>query len=361
MESYYALIMAGGGGTRLWPMSRKNKPKQLLALFDERSLFKISVDRLLPLFPPERILIVTGHEYVDILRAETPEIPPENFITEPAPRDTAPAAALGISIIHRRDPNATIALLTADHHIADEAGFLETLRAAYEVAQGDCIVTLGITPAYPATGFGYIRQGEVPRQVRGYDCYPAVEFTEKPHLEKAQGFLAAGDYTWNSGMFVWTTRLAMREFERQQPQFYGLLQTLGPAIDTPDYPNTLETVWKRMPKISVDFAIMEGAERMVVLPVEIGWNDVGSWESLFDVLALDENGNCFRGLKADEHIGLDTTNTLVFSDRLTVTIGLEDAIVIDTQDVLMICRRDRSQDVKSIVNHLQNMDKSDYL
>jgi mannose-1-phosphate guanylyltransferase len=361
MQSYYALIMAGGGGTRLWPMSRKNKPKQLLTLFDERSLFKISVDRLLPLFPRERILIVAGREYVDTLRAEAPEIPPENFITEPAPRDTAPAAALGISVIHHRDPDATVALLTADHHIADEANFLEVLRAAYEIAQDSRIVTLGITPGYPATGFGYIRQAEEPRRVRGYDCYPAVEFTEKPELEKAQGFLTSGDYTWNSGMFVWTTRYAMAEFERQQPQFYRLLQTLGPAIDTPEYPTVLETIWKRMPKISIDFAIMEGAQRMMVIPIEIGWNDVGSWESLFEVLPLDENGNCFRGMKADEHITVDTTNTLVFSDRLTVTIGLEDAIVIDTQDVLMICRRDRSQEVKAVVNHLQNMDKSDYL
>ncbi|PJF40052.1 MAG: mannose-1-phosphate guanyltransferase [Chloroflexi bacterium] len=360
MKHYYAMIMAGGGGTRLWPMSRKANPKQMLALVEESSMFKVSVDRLAPIFPPERIFIVTGSEYVDTLRAEAPHVPAENFVIEPYGKNSGPAAALGIIAIQNRDPDAIIAILTADHHIADKQEFCKVLAAGYELAQQNYIVTLGITPTVAATGFGYIRQGDVLGEVRGYTCYHSRGFTEKPNREKAQQFLASGEYSWNSGMFIWRSEQAMREFYRQQPAMYGLLQELSPTIGTPKFKATLAEVWDRMPNISLDYAIMEHAERMAVIPVDMGWSDIGSWASLFEVLTLDENGNYFKGVNQDSMI-VDTRRTLVYSDKLTVTIGVKDLVVVDTDDVLFICHRDQSQDVKEVVQQLRAIQNGKYL
>ncbi len=361
MEHYYAMIMAGGGGTRLWPLSRKNTPKQVLPLVEEHSLFRTSVLRLAPLFPPERIYVVTGSNIVESLRAETPEIPAENFIVEPYGRDSAPAAALGITVIHKRDPQAIVAILTADHHIAKKEDFRNVLKFSAEIAQKGHIVTLGISPTFPATGFGYIRQGEKLEQIGHYTAYQSLGFTEKPDVIRATRFLATGEYTWNSGMFIWTAEMAMSEFERQRPQMYQLMRALHPVIDTPAFFDKLHEVWEDMPKISIDFAIMEGARQMVVIPVDIGWSDVGSWASLFDVLEQDKFGNCSKGASADSRIALDTRDTLVYSHRLTVTIGVRDMIIVDTADALLICHRDRAQEVKDVVNYLRANKNDDYL
>jgi mannose-1-phosphate guanylyltransferase len=361
MDHNYALIMAGGGGTRLWPMSRLSKPKQLLSLIDDRTLFKTSVDRLQPLYQPEQIYVITGRQYVAEMQADTPEIPAENFIVEPSGKDTAPAAALAITVIAKRDPEAIIALLTADHHIAREDWFRDAVAAGIVLAQEDYIVTLGISPTYPATGFGYIKQAEKIKDVNGQACYFSAGFREKPNAVTATEFVASGKYTWNSGMFIWKAKRALGEFERQQPQMYNFLQTLSATIDTDEFEQTLEMIWEKMPKISIDFAIMESAENIAVIPVDIGWSDVGSWGALFDVLDLDKFGNCFKGKNVTEHVILETRNSMVYSDRMTATIGVEDIIVIDTEDVLLICHKSRAQEVKDVVNHLRSIGKHDYL
>ena len=360
MEHYYALIMAGGGGTRLWPISRSTTPKQLLPLVEENSMFRVSVERLAPLFTPDRIYVVAGAKHIDALREQTPELPADNFIAEPFARDSGPAAALGIAVIQQRDPQATVVLLTADHHIADKEGFRRALAAAYKVAQNNTIVTLGISASIPSTGFGYIRRGEPLRTIDGFSAYHSLGFTEKPDLKTAMSFIASGDYSWNSGMFVMRAEIAMAEFERQQPEIYRLMRQLQPVVDTPDYPQILDTIWHQITKISVDFAIMEGASNMVVIPVDIGWSDVGSWDALFDVLQLDESGNCFKGA-APDRITVDTKNTLVYSDKLTVTIGIENLVIVDTDDVLMVCHRDRAQDVREAVNTLRDKNGHTYL
>lgn len=359
-ENYYALILAGGGGTRLWPMSRKAKPKQLLKLIDERTMFKLSVDRLAPMFPPERIIIVTGSQYVEQMRAETPQIPAENFIVEPFGRDSGPAAGLGIAVIHKRNPDATIAQLTVDHYIGKEAEFINLLDAAYQVAQDGYIVTLGISPSHPATGYGYIRQGDEIQKSNGFSAYHTRGFTEKPSLVAATSFVASGQYSWNSGMFIWKADRAMEEFEHQQPEIFELFKELAPAIDTPEFNPTLESIWDRMKSISIDYAVMESAKQMAVIPADIGWNDVGSWASLFDVHKPDKFGNVFKG-QSPERVILDTEKTLVYSDRLTVTIGVDDLIVVDTEDVLLICHRERAQDVRDVVNHLRSIKRDEYL
>ena len=357
----YALILAGGGGTRLWPMSRKTNPKQMLPLIDERSMFRVSVERLAPLFTSDRILVVTGEQYVEAMRDDVPEIPAENFIVEPFGRNTGPAAALGISVIHKRDPQATVVLLTADHFIGDEPKFRDLLAAAGEVAQSGYIVTLGIYPSHPSTGYGYIRQGDEIVAHNGFTAYHTRGFTEKPSLVAATGFLASGQYSWNSGMFIWKTTRALEEYEHQQPEIHTLLKQLEPAIDTPQFTATMAEIWEAMPSISIDVGIMEGAKQMAVIPADIGWNDVGSWEALFDVHQQDRFGNVFKGKERERHVILDTENTMVYSDRLIVTIGVDDMIVIDSDDALLICHRDRAQDVRDVVNHLRSTHMDEYL
>lgn len=360
MEHFYALIMAGGGGTRLWPMSRGNTPKQFLPLVEAESMFRVSITRLAPLFTPERIYVVAGERYVDALKADAPEIPPQNFILEPSARDSGPAAGLGVSVIAARDPQATVAILTADHHISNKEGFRNALAAAYDLAQGGHIVTLGITPDHPSTGFGYIRRGEPLAEARGLQGYHSLGFTEKPNAEKAQEFVASGEYSWNSGMFIWRADIALGEYQRQQPATYAALQRIAKTVDTPDYAATLAEAWGQIEKISIDYAVMEKAQNMAVIPIEIGWNDVGSWNALYGVLPQDDAGNIVKG-DVPGSIHIDTKNTLVVGNTLVVTIGVEDLIIVQTGDALLICHKDRAQDVKAVVERLKADQQTTYL
>lgn len=360
MDHFYAMIMAGGGGTRLWPMSRNDTPKQLLPLVEDQSMFRVSVERLAPLFTPDRIYVVTGKKYAEALQRDVPEIPLDNFIIEPYGKNSGPAALLGMCIIHQRDPHATVAHLTSDHHIAHKDSFRRALAGAYDLAQQGKIVTLGISPSFPSTAFGYIQRGDELGLVQGFRAYTALGFTEKPDLPTAIQFVTSGDYSWNSGMFIWTTKTAMDEFERQQPR---MVQTLAPAvrrIGEPGFQATLAEVWDGIESIPIDYAVMEGADEMAVIPVDIGWSDIGSWDALYGVLPLDATGNGFKG-QAPKPIMIDTTDTLVYSDRLAVTIGLENIVVVDTPDALMICHKSRAQDVREVVRQLKESGQTDYL
>ncbi len=361
MEHYYALIAAGGHGTRLWPLSRARLPKQMLPLIDNHSMFRTSVERIQTLFRPENIFVVTGREHASDLQGEVPQIPSENFILEPYAKNTAPALALALTYIHQRDPAATFAILTADHHISQSEKFCRVLEAAWQVAQEDKIVTIGITPTSPATGFGYIQQGEIIRQVNDFTVYQSRRFTEKPDIVRATHFLASGQYSWNSGMFIWRADRAMRDLERHQPALFALCSSLQAALDSPDYETQLNEIWEQMPRLSIDFAIMEKADNIAVIPTDIGWSDVGSWASLYDILPQDSFGNCVKGDADDKRVILDTRDTLVVSDRLTVAIGLEDIVIVDTEDVLLICHKDRTQDVKQVVDYLRENGNEEYL
>lgn len=353
MENLYALIMAGGGGTRLWPLSRQDRPKQMLTLVEDRTMFQVSVDRLAPLLAPDHIFVITGRGQVEALRASMPDLPAENFIVEPFGQDTGPAVGLGVLHIQRRAPRAIIAVLTADQHIAEKEKFRRVLAAAGELAGQGYIVTLGITPGFPATGYGYIKRGAALAQAGEFAAFHAAAFTEKPDLPTAGQFLAGGLHTWNSGMFIFRAEQLLAEYARQQPEMDAILRPIGAALGTPAYQETLDRLWPQIPKKSIDYAIMEHADRLAVIPVEMGWSDIGSWATLYDVLSDGQpEGTVVRG-HGQGHVQLDTRGTLIISDRRVITIGVEDLVIVDTGDVLLVCRRDRSQEVKKVIDQLK--------
>jgi len=354
----YALIMAGGIGTRLWPLSRRNRPKQSLKLVGERTMLQYAVGRIAPLFPPEQIFVVTSAEHVEPLAAQAPELPAENFIVEPEGRGTAPAIGLGAIHLRRQDPEAVMAVLTADHFIAEEARFRRALTAAGQMAAEGHLITLGIEPASPSTGYGYIKQGECLGEVCGFKVFRVECFTEKPDLETATRMVESGSYSWNSGMFIWRAERILEEFRRQMPQFYAQLMRVERALGTPAYQATLKRIWPRVAKQTIDYGVMERAEDVVVIPVDIGWSDVGSWGSLLALLPADEEGNILVG----PHVGLDTRDTLVFGQgRLIATIGLEGLVIVDTEDALLVCAREREQDVRDIVRRLEESGDTEWL
>ena len=355
---YHALIMAGGSGTRLWPLSRKNKPKQSLSLIEERTMFQVTATRLQPLIPLERVHVVTNAQMAQIFQEQVPGIPKENYIVEPSAKDSGPAAALGLACIHAVDPDATVAILTADHHIGKVDLFLQTLQAAQDVAGHGYIVTLGITPTFAATGFGYIERGDGLGQMWGLDVFTAKHFTEKPKQDVAEQWVADGLHSWNSGMFVLSTQVGLGEFERQQPEFAAALLELVPTIGKAGYADALHKAWEIAPRKSIDYAIMEGAQKIAVIPVDIDWSDIGSWASLMDVMSTDETGNVVIG----DHIGIDTSGSLIRgSGKLIATVGVKDLVVVDTPDAIFICPIDRVQEVKAIVEKLKAQNRHDVL
>ena len=356
--AFYALIMAGGFGTRLWPLSRRDHPKQSLALVGGRTMFEHAVDRIAPIFQPEQIFVVTGAEHVDSLAAQAPELPRENFIVEPQGRGTGPAIGLGAIHLLRQDPEAIMAVLTADHFIVDADRFRQVLTAAAQVAEDGHLVTLGIAPSFPSTGYGYIKQGESLRGAEGFPVYRAERFTEKPTLETALHMVESGEYSWNSGMFIWRVERVMEEFQRQMPDFYVQLAQVETALGGTGYQPTLNRVWPEVVKQTIDYGVMEGAEDVAVIPVDIGWSDIGSWTSLSEILPTDREGNTIVG----PHVGIDTRETVVFGGkRLIATIGLEGMVIVDTEDALLVCPRDREQEVRAIVRQLDREDRGEYL
>src|SRR5512139_3889491 len=291
---FYALIMAGGVGSRLWPLSRQKSPKQVLPLLGEHSMFVTAVERLQPLLLPSEVLVVVGEEQVELLKAEGTGVPHQNFVIEPAGRGTAPAIALSAIALRRRDPEAIMAVLTADHFIGDTEGFREVLKAAREVAAQDHLVTLGITPSSPSTGYGYIERGQHLMQANGYLAYRVIAFREKPDLVTAKHFVTSGRHSWNSGMFVWKVSRFLDEMSHTMPEFYLQLMQIDAALGTADYDRVLHEVWPHVEPQTVDFGVMEKARQVAVIPAEFGWNDIGSWATLLELLDGDEQGNVIR-------------------------------------------------------------------
>jgi mannose-1-phosphate guanylyltransferase len=321
-------------------------------------MFEHAVDRIAPLIQPEHIFVVTAAEHVDILAAQAPELPLENFIVEPEGRGTAPAIGLGAIHLQHQDPEAVMAVLTADHFISKVDHFRQALTAAAQVAEDGHLVTLGITPSFPSTGYGYIKQGESLGEEEGFQVFCAERFTEKPSSETAIHMVDSGEYSWNSGMFIWRVDRITDEFQRQMPEFYVQLAEIKATLGTPGYEATLGRVWPQVVKQTIDYGVMEGAEDVAVVPVDIGWSDVGSWASLLELLPADAEGNIVVG----PHVGIDTRDTLVFGGkRLIATIGLEGIVIVDTEDALLVCTKEQEQQVRAIVKELGARDEKDYL
>jgi len=362
-EHTYAVIMAGGGGTRLWPVSRKERPKQLLPLIGNETLFQSTVSRLENLFSPDRILVVTVEEQAREMRLQAPEIPEENFIIEPGPRGTASVVGLAAAVLFKRDPNAKMAILPSDHFIRNRDLFHYLLKAALEVAENGYLVTLGITPTQPSTAYGYIQQGERLDGQYNYPTYSVKRFVEKPDEQTAQKLLRTGDHSWNSGMFIWRADVILAEIDKQMPDLGVALKKISSALGNDNQNQVLIENWRDLKVETVDYGIMEKAERVALLPAGgLGWSDVGMWSSLFEVLLPDMDGNI--ATNSGLHLAHETHNTLVFgsdSNRLIVTIGVDDMVIVDTSDVLMICKTDQAQKVRDVVGHLKKHHQDKYL
>lgn len=362
MENTFAVIMAGGSGTRLWPVSRKDHPKHTLSLLGEGTLFQNTVDRISGFWSSDRIFVVTSREHAGLLQQQAPSIPQENFLLEPQPRGTASVVGLAATAIARRDPDAIFVVLPADHFIGNIDLFKHVLRVGIDVAKNDYLVTLGIAPTYPAVGYGYIQRGALLPEKFDYPVYHVIRFKEKPAEVDALKMLRGGDHSWNSGMFIWKVQSILTEIHRQMPDLFSLLEMLAAAKQGKDVDTILDMNWHDLKTETIDYGIMENASRVAVLPASgLGWSDIGNWDSLFDVLLPDENGNIiFNG----KHKGIDTYGSLIYGagdKRLIVTIGVDDFIVVDNHDVLLICRKDQTQKVREIVGLLKKENHQSYL
>lgn len=356
---FYAVIMAGGSGTRLWPMSRRDHPKQSLKLLGERTLFQQAVDRLKPLFSSDQIFVVTKSDLVPLLRDQSPELPVENFIVEPEGRGTAPALGLAALHLQKRDPQAIMAVLTADHYIADASSFRKVLAGAQTAAQADYLVTFGIIPTFASSGYGYIEKGESLPLDTDQPVFRVQRFVEKPDAEDAVRMASSGDFLWNSGMFTWRVKSLLDELQRQMPDFFTQLMEVEASLPNPqEYADTLARVWPQVAEQTIDYGVMEGARNVAVIPAQLGWTDVGSWSSLFELMPCDSLGNVLVG----PHESIDTRDTLVIGrERLIATIGIENLVIVDTEDALLVCSRESVQDVRRIVKQLERAGQTSWI
>jgi len=356
----YAVILAGGVGTRLWPRSRENRPKQFSDITGSGfTMIQETAQRLEGLIDSTRLFVVTGPAYAELVKEQLPQISMRQLIIEPSGRNTAPAIGLASLYLRREDPNAVMAILPADHVILHADRFRAALRRAADAAQKGFLVTLGIEPTFAHTGYGYIKRGELLSTVEGIPAYRVERFLEKPNRAAAEQFLAEGGYYWNGGIFVSRVDTMLNEFARQAPEIYKRLEQIDAALDTPEAQKVLESVWQEMPSISIDYAVMEGAQKVAVVPLKAGWNDVGSWDALETVLEQDESGN---RIARGEVLLLDSHDNIVYSDkRLVALINVNNLVVVDTGDTLLIGDKGNMQRVKEVVEQLRAQGRTELL
>jgi len=361
-KEIFAVVMAGGKGERFWPRSRVSKPKQLLRLLGDLTLIEQTVERLEPLAGLKNTLIITNADYVAPMRSLLPDIPEENIIGEPMGRDTAPCVALAAALVAARtdNPDATMVVVPADHAIKDSATMVATLDACADMAMAGHIVTIGIPPSFPSTGYGYIKCGEKLPADSDVKFYESEGFREKPDEETAEKFLADGSYKWNSGMFVWTVEAIMDALRKHAPSLAEGAEALKNAAKRGALDEELEPRYSSFEKISVDYAVMEKVDNVAVAECPFDWDDVGSWSALRNQITSSENNNVVQGL----HIGLDTKDCVIVGDsnHLISTIDVEDLIIVHTDDATLVCKSQAAQRVKEIVHAIaENENLRDYL
>ena len=346
----YAVVMAGGSGTRLWPLSRRRTPKQLLPLTGETSLLQQTVARITPLLAPRDIYVITAAGYVRETLEQLPQLPEENVLGEPLARSTAVAVGLA-SVIARREPDEVCLALPADHFVADEDAFRGALREAVRAAERGYLVVLGIPPTHPATGYGYIQVGA--RLHPDLATAKVERFIEKPDPETALALVDSGDHLWNAGIFVWRDYTFRQAVERFQPDLSTALDRVAALHRTPGWMNDVREIVEKVPAISIDVGIAEPAAaegRMAVVPLEAGWSDIGSWSSLLEALTSQTGSNL---VASGRHLDRGSERILVHGDeRLVVTVGLRDVIIVDTPDALLVCARDRTEEIKPVLDEI---------
>ncbi len=357
----YALIMAGGEGKRFWPLSSKSRPKQFLSLTGEKSLLRQTVDRILPLIPIERIYIVTGDVYAEQTLEHIPELPEENLILEPYGRNTAPCIAYGTLKIKKVNDDSITVVLPADHVVGDGKEFREALGFAAKVAEtkldnGECpLVALGVTPAMPETGYGYIKgPDDTLASSENYSALRVERFTEKPDLKTAVHFIAQGGYYWNSGIFIWKTSSIISAFSDIIPEWYNHFDEILNNIGSLSESDAVSKFYGGISGGSIDKLILEHSENTLVVPISFPWSDVGSWKALDEYLRSDESENIVRG----NAVSIDSSGCLVFgADKLIALVGVQDLVVVESGDSILVLNKDRSQDVKKVVDEINKSRK----
>ena len=359
MKDLYTLIMAGGSGTRFWPRSKTVKPKQYLNIFGDKSLLQDTIERFATFTIQENIYIVSSATQAKVLEEQTPMLPKENLIYEPIGRNTLPCIGLAAMYAERENPDGVMVVSPSDHLITNNTLFESTVLAAAKIAnERDGIVTLGITPTYPATGYGYVQTAEDITGNEKIQQFKVERFVEKPDEATATNYLKQGGFYWNSGLFVFKVSVFLKAVEEFAPELYADLRKIQADFGNPSYPETLDTIYRAVESISVDYGIMEHAKNIFLVEGNFDWNDLGSWESVYQTDKKDENGNAGMG----EAIFLDSKNSYVSTDDgLVAVVGLDDVIVVRDGNTTLVCKRDNAEDIKKIVEELKAKNKLEYL
>ena len=354
----YAVIMAGGRGTRFWPRSRTTTPKQLLDITGEKTMIQQTVERILPVVDKENILIVTNMQQMEALKKQLPEISEDNIIAEPFGRNTAPCICLAAAKIIKQDPEAVMAVLPADHYMGNNKGFCDCISEAARVAvESSALVTIGISPDRPETGYGYIEFDENSLSPVE-NAFNVISYHEKPDIDKAEYYLSRGNYLWNSGMFVWKADTILENIEALLPEIYKNIMSASAYFDKPEFDSALKEAYERIKSISIDYGVLEKAASVLTLKGDFGWNDIGSWSAIHDISKKDPNGNVFSG----DVISVDSEDVLVYNkNKLTAIVGMKDVVVVETDDALLICSKDKVQDVRKVVDVLEARGEVKYL
>ena len=363
LQHVFAVLLAGGGGTRLWPKSRNKTPKQFLRLTSKDTMVQVAGARVTKVVPWERVIVVTNKQYIQEIKDQLPQIPAENIIAEPEKRDTAMAMLTGALYAKSLDPEAIVMNGASDHVITDEKEFVKVMHAALLVAaEKKDLVTVGITPTRPETGFGYIKIGEHLRKLDGLSVFKVDSFTEKPNMAMARAFLATGKYFWNANMYVWEVSVLEAAFKKFMPEMYQVAQPLS-KMSPKAFHAALPEIYKNIQSISIDYAISEKADNLVLIPGDFGWNDVGDWKVVYDLGKKDLAGNVVISDDSTAHaLAINAQGNLIHSHgRLIAMVGVNDTIVVDTGEIVLIVPKERSQDVKKIVERLKEEGKKEYL
>lgn len=350
----FVVIMAGGVGSRFWPRSKKNLPKQLLNIMGENTMIQDTVYRLNDFIPPECIFVITNRVQKALIEEQLPELPRHNIIAEPVGRNTAACIAISAEVIQKINKDAVLITLPADHIIKQNEKFINALNSAADFAnESRGLITFGIQPTRPDTGYGYINYD---KNQLSHNIYKVIKFVEKPDVETAKSYLMSGDYLWNSGMFVWRADAIIDELNKYLPDILKGLKNVGYAWGSPDFPVLLEDIYPNLQSISIDYGIMEKSEKVYLIKGDFEWSDVGSWQTVYELSPKDARDNSHVG----EVYTKETTGSYIYSpDKFTAVIGAQDMVVIDTKDALLVCRRDLVQEVKDVVNYLNEMGRED--